>query len=62
MTYKPGAKVPVTGIYWCSVCKAPARFRENDEFPECKNMCGRGRWELVRSQGPESGSQGGDPA
>ena len=23
MNYRPGAPVPVTGIYWCTVCKLP---------------------------------------
>lgn len=48
MTYKPGAKVPVSGVYWCSVCKRPASFTKDEEFPACKNKCGRGRWELVQ--------------
>ena len=48
MTYKPGIQVPATGIYWCSVCKRPERFTEAQEFPPCKNMCGRGRWEPVK--------------
>ena len=45
MTYRPGATVPETGIYWCSVCKTPASFNKGQEFPECRNMCGRGHWE-----------------
>lgn len=51
MTYKPGTKVPETGIYWCSVCKAPVKFQAGDDFPECQNMCGKGRWELVKKSG-----------
>jgi hypothetical protein len=50
MTHRPGAIVPVTGIYWCSVCKAPERFTEEQEFPPCPNLCGRGHWELVEKQ------------
>lgn len=48
MTYKPGTSAPATGIYWCSVCKLPASFTKEQTLPECKNKCGRGRWELVR--------------
>jgi hypothetical protein len=51
MTNRPGATVPATGIYWCTVCKLPAEFTAGDQFPECKNMCGRGTWKLVREQG-----------
>ncbi len=50
MTYQPGAKAPERGIYWCSVCKLPARFEKDQELPECRNKCGRGRWELVKSE------------
>ncbi len=49
MTYKPGSPAPSTGIYWCSVCKLPAAFEKEQTLPECKNKCGRGRWELVRT-------------
>jgi hypothetical protein len=48
MTYKPGTPAPADGVYWCSVCKLPASFKKEDTLPECKNKCGRGRWELVR--------------
>jgi hypothetical protein len=48
MTYRPGATVPATGIYWCTVCKLPAQFTAGERFPECKNMCGRGAWKLVQ--------------
>jgi len=51
MTHRPGAIVPVTGIYWCSVCKTPQRFEAKQEFPKCPNMCGRGHWELVEKEG-----------
>jgi hypothetical protein len=51
MNHRPGAIVPVTGIYWCSVCKTPQRFSEQQEFPPCPNLCGRGLWELVEDQG-----------
>lgn len=48
MTYKPGTKAPAAGIYWCSVCKTPAKFAKDQDLPGCKNKCGRGRWELVK--------------
>ncbi len=48
MRHKPGSKVPVTGIYWCSVCKRPASFSKHEDFPPCPNRCGRGLWVLVR--------------
>ncbi len=47
MTHRPGSNVPATGIYWCTVCKTPEQFTEGQQFPECKNMCGRGNWEKV---------------
>ncbi len=50
MNYKVGTKVPQTGIYWCTVCKLPARFSEGQDFPACQNMCGRGMWHLVEEQ------------
>ncbi len=50
MNHRPGAIVPVTGIYWCSVCKTPQRFDEQQDFPPCPNLCGRGLWELVEDQ------------
>ena len=50
MNQRPGTKVPVTGIYWCTVCKTPEQFQEGQEFTECRNMCGRGLWELVEEQ------------
>ncbi len=53
MTYPVGAKVTTDGIYWCTVCKSPERFDAGQQFPECKNMCGRGRWELVEESEPE---------
>jgi hypothetical protein len=49
MTYKTGEKAPSTGIYWCSVCKTPTTFERDQALPECRNKCGRGRWELVRA-------------
>ena len=49
--YRPGATVPDTGIYWCTVCKLPKQFTAGDEFPACTNMCGRGQWEAVVSKG-----------
>ncbi len=49
MTHKPGAQVPQTAIYWCSICKLPAKFEAGQIFPMCKNKCGRGTWEFVRT-------------
>ena len=50
MTYNPGAIVPDTGIYWCTVCKLPEAFTAGQQFPGCRNLCGRGLWELVEEQ------------
>lgn len=50
MNHKPGTAAPVTGIYWCSVCKTPARFTAGEALPECPNFCGRGMWELVEKE------------
>ena len=58
MTYKPGAEVPASGIYWCSVCKLPERLTKGQPFPSCRNMCGRGRWELVKEEGQENAERG----
>jgi hypothetical protein len=52
MNHRPGATVPVTGIYWCTVCKLPEAFTAGQPFPECRNMCGRGLWRLVEEQKP----------
>ena len=49
MNYKPGTQAVAGGIYWCTVCKRPERFTKGQELPPCKNMCGRGYWELVRA-------------
>ena len=54
MTYRPGATVPATGIYWCSVCKLPAQFTAGQQFPECRNMCGRASGTGSRNAGPVS--------
>jgi hypothetical protein len=48
MSNKAGMPAPQTGIYWCSVCKTPAKFQEGDTLPACKNLCGRGHWEFVK--------------
>ena len=48
--YKQGTPVPCTGIYWCTVCKLPARHHKGELFPACKNMCGRGYWQLVEPE------------
>ena len=50
MNHKPGTAAPVTGIYWCTVCKTPAQFTEGEKLPECPNYCGRGLWELVEEE------------
>lgn len=52
--FKPGTKVPVTGAYWCTVCKLPAGFEKDQEFPTCRNKCGRGVWELVKIKEPQA--------
>jgi hypothetical protein len=49
VNHKPGTEVPEDGVYWCTVCKRPERFRKGEKFPECKNMCGRGYWQLVKT-------------
>lgn len=59
MTYRPGATVPATGIYWCTVCKLPAQFTAGETFPECTNLCGRGTWKLVEENEAGPGSSGG---
>lgn len=58
MNHRPGATVPVTGIYWCTVCKTPRQFTAGQPFPECGNMCGRGLWQLVEDQSGERPSRG----
>lgn len=54
MSHKPGTTVPVTGIYWCAVCRLPQRFTAGETFPECSNMCGRCLWRLVEQPGEKS--------
>ncbi len=54
MTYPPGANAPTDGIYWCTVCKLPEKFKAGQDLPECRNMCGRGRWELDEKSEAES--------
>ena len=49
MHHKPGDTAPVTGMYWCTVCKLPVRFEAGQILPECQNMCGRGMWQLVKT-------------
>lgn len=49
MNQKPGDAAPVTGTYWCTVCKLPAKFEAGVVLPECQNMCGRGMWQLVKA-------------
>jgi hypothetical protein len=60
MNYKPGSKVEKTGLYWCTVCKTPARFTEGEVFPPCQNMCSRGNWHPVDA-GPRPQQEGADP-
>jgi phosphoglycolate phosphatase len=47
MNQRPGANVTTSGIYWCTVCKLPQTFTAGEAFPECRNMCGRGMWQLI---------------
>jgi hypothetical protein len=57
VNHKSGTEVPETGVYWCTVCKKPARFEKGTQFPECKNLCGRGYWQLVKAgEKPEGAS------
>jgi hypothetical protein len=58
MRHRPGETVPATGIYWCTVCKAPAELTAGAQFPECPNMCGRGLWELVKEEGEKLPTRG----
>jgi hypothetical protein len=37
---------------------SPERFNEGDQFPECKNLCGRGLWKLVEEEGGKSPARG----
>ena len=53
MNYRPGTEVPASGIYWCTVCKLPVRLQAGEKFPECRNMCGRGLWQLVKPAEPQ---------
>jgi hypothetical protein len=48
MSNPQGSAAPQTGIYWCSVCKTPAQFKQGETLPMCKNLCSRGKWEFVR--------------
>jgi hypothetical protein len=48
MAEQVGTAAPKSGVYWCSVCKTPAKFEAGAKLPECKNLCGRGRWEFVQ--------------
>ena len=59
MNYKPGTEVQESGVYWCTVCKTPERFERGAQFPECRNMCGRGYWQLVKAA--EIGEDSHDP-
>jgi hypothetical protein len=52
MNHKAGAEAPETGVYWCTVCKRPERFEKGQKFPACRNMCGRGYWQLVKQPPP----------
>jgi len=50
MANHPGTPAPQSGIYWCTVCKTPAEFKQGEKLPECKNLCGRGNWEFVKER------------
>jgi len=54
MNHKPGTTVPETGVYWCTVCRAPQRFQCGETFPGCKNLCGRGLWHKVEQKTGEA--------
>ena len=47
--HKAGSVAPLSGYYWCSVCKAPAHFEAGDRLPHCPNKCAKGDWEYVRA-------------
>jgi hypothetical protein len=47
MNYRPTTEAPVSGIYWCTVCKTPKQFTAGQTLPACENLCGRGLWQLV---------------
>ena len=49
MSHKPGTPAPQSRVYWCSVCKTPVQFKQGDDLPTCKNLCGRGYWEFVKA-------------
>jgi hypothetical protein len=48
MIVKTGNEAPQSGIYWCTVCKLPARFEAGQQLPVCRNRCGRASWQLVK--------------
>ena len=58
MKNKPGTAVTVMGIYWCSVCKLPAAFKQGEAFPPCRNKCGRGAWEFVQAKPAKAAGRG----
>jgi hypothetical protein len=45
--FKIGTEVLDSGIYWCTVCMTPERFEGGTTFRDCRNLCGKCRWELV---------------
>jgi hypothetical protein len=57
-TEKPGATVPKTAIYWCTVCKLPEQFTAGETFPACRNMCGKGYWQLIEEQPEKNPARG----
>jgi len=54
MNYRPGATVPVTGIYWCTVCKSPEGLPRASHSPSARTCaaaaCGNW-WKSGRSRG-----------
>jgi hypothetical protein len=58
MNHKAGSEVPESGVYWCTVCKKPQRFEKGAKFPECRNLCGRGYWQLVQAPAQSEKSHG----
>jgi len=50
MNHRPGAIVPVTGIYWVQRLQdARQPFPRETGVPKLPNLCGRGKWELVEA-------------
>ena len=49
MNARPGTPAETAGIYWCTVCKTPARYEKGAELPPCPNKCSKCHWQLVKA-------------